>query len=234
MKRAFVQSQLPADLEGRAGIIDSLMDAHGAGIEAEKEKTTAALEKADNLNTKVKELEDKLTSGDSEAEEKLSKLQAELDSVKADLEKSKADLTAEKADHLKTKEGYATEKDDAAVDELVRTLLGTADENGEVMLEAAIPKVLKIYDRSIVECGKDGAISNADKVLEHIKGDWKDFFGKTETKGAAVGNAQSTTPGTKNPWLKDSKNLTEQTRIAKEDPQLAVQLAKAAGITLSL
>ena len=93
------------------------------------------------------------------------------------------------AAHKATKDGYAAEKDAADIDQKVSAALKAAGMN-----EKAIPKALKLYDRSMVKRDKEGAISNADKVVEHFKGEWGDFFSETKTIGADVG-----TPPINNP-----------------------------------
>jgi hypothetical protein len=50
------------------------------------------------------------------------------------------------------------------------------------MIPEAISKALKMYDRSIVEF-EDGKISNADKVLESFRTEWKDFYTKVGERG---------------------------------------------------
>lgn len=53
----------------------------------------------------------------------------------------------------------------------------------------------------------------------------------TGTGGAGVRatNAGSVGAGTKNPWAKDSFNLTEQVRLTRENPQVAAQMRAVAG-----
>ena len=97
--------------------------------------------------------------------------------------------------HKATRDGYAAEKDAADTDGKISALLKTAGMNA-----AAIPKALKLYDRKIVERGKDGEVSNSDKVLEFFKGEWSEFFGTTETKGADIGTPPPPS-GTSDPFL---------------------------------
>lgn len=50
--------------------------------------------------------------------------------------------------------------------------------------------------------------------------------------GGASGSGRSGMRGIKNPWKKETLNYTEQARIRREDPDLARQLAAAAGVEL--
>ena len=47
--------------------------------------------------------------------------------------------------------------------------------------------------------------------------------------GGSKGNGGKGKPGAKNPWAKDSFNLTEQGRLLRENPDLAKQYMQAAG-----
>ena len=132
----------------------------------------------------------------------------------------------EVAAHKATRDGYEAEKSAAEVAGLLTTMLADAGMNA-----AAIPKAIKLCDRTTIERDKDGTIKNADKVLDRFKDEWKDFFGEVQQKGADVGTSSNVSTQ-KNPWLKDHRNLAEQTRIYRENPALAVQMAAAAGITI--
>ena len=55
------------------------------------------------------------------------------------------------------------------------------------------------------------------------------FKGKGASIGTGSNPAQGTNvPAAKNPWSKDSRNLTEQARITREDPALAARMKAAA------
>ena len=159
-------------------------------------------------------------------------IKAELKAEKKAHSDTKKALDTEKAAHQKAVDGYTAEKEAATVDSLVSELLKTGSDKTGTMNAAAIPKALKQYDRSIVERDSDGKITNSDKVLEHFVSEWADFFGASEVKGADVGNPPNGNLPEKNPWLKENKSLSKQTQIYKENPQLAVKMAKEAGITL--
>jgi len=191
------------------------------------DKTLAAIAK--DINKAVGDehvpkewLSEKRREWDTEKQE----LEAKL-ANSADYDTLKQQLDEERAAHKATRDGYTAEKEAADIDGKVSEALKAAGMN-----EKAIPKALKLYDRKIVEKDKDGNIKNADKVIESFKTEWADFFGETQTKGAEVGNSSGQTGGQKNPWLKEHRNLAEQTRIYRENPTLAVSMAKQAGVIL--
>lgn len=94
-----------------------------------------------------------------------------------------------------------------------------------------IAAALKLADLSAVAVGDDGepdaaAVKAAiEKVLADVP----------ELKAAAGGSTTSTANpargagGIANPWARETLNLTEQGRIARENPTLAAQLRAAAG-----
>lgn len=75
-------------------------------------------------------------------------------------------------------------------------------------------------------------VKDADAYMKPYQERYAKYFGKVETKGAGVGNPPANNGGEKNPWLKENKDIDAQSRIYKEDPQRARQMAAAAGITL--
>lgn len=237
MTRAFLKSLFPKDMEGVDKIVDEIMDSHGTGIEAEKAKTRAVTEQATDLKGKITALEKAVIEAkdDSEAQKTLATVQAELDKVKSDLEKATTDhaaeLKAEKDAHTATKNDYATEKLNGDMDKAVSASLKAAGYS-----EAAIPLFLKAgYDRTQLKQESDGKFTDVDKFVEALKTDpvHSTFFGTTQTVGADVGNPpHGGGSGEKNPWLKEHLSLSEQTRIYRENPQKARDLAKAAGVTL--
>jgi hypothetical protein len=147
-----------------------------------------------DLSTAKSELEkaNKPKEGADEFEKKYNDEVAAHAATKESLEKA---VTDEKAAHETTKSGYAAEKDAANVDGLVMKLLETVGNDGFRMSAAAIPIALKQYDRSVVKRDKEGKVTNADDILKHFReGDFKEFFGKTETTGANVGNSSGSEP----------------------------------------
>ncbi len=99
--------------------------------------------------------------GDDGANDAVAALQKEFDAYKANVE-------AEKAEREKRS--------------LYRSLLEKAGIDSK-----RIASVLKVSDLTDVKV-KDGAIEDADKLVEAIKADWADFIPKITTEGANVAN----------------------------------------------
>ena len=86
--------------------------------------------------------------------------------------------------------------------------------------------------------GADG-LATFDEAIQHfvMASPYKDTLlkGSSGTGSGANPNPGSyNAPSGKNPWLKESWNVTRQMKICGEDPQLAKSLAAAAGIKLTL
>ena len=127
--------------------------------------------------------------------------------------------------HNTTKSTYAAEKDAVAVDSLVSELLSREHEGVGKMNPAAVSKAVKQYDRAMVERDKDGKIKNADKVLEHFKSEWSDFFMKIDGKGT-----DPATPPSGSAFA--GKNIQELMAEANKNPdKLSEILAQVDTIT---
>lgn len=88
-----------------------------------------------------------------------------------------------------------------------------------------------LFDKTKLIVGDDGKITGLDEQLTALKQN-KPFLFKPQTtpiggyKPAGGGNP------TKNPFAKDSFNLTEQGKLFRENPEQARALAAAAGLTI--
>ena len=164
MTRKFLQN-----LGIESGLIDSIMDAHGEGINREKEKAT----------TENKKLADQLIELQTELEKSKTQQDKNENSFKA-----KYETEQERYKEAKTElEKLQTEVKSTKIDNLVKTLLGTETETHGKMHPAAIDKALKLYDRSLVKLDNTGNIENSSELLAHFAKDWGDFFAKGQPQG---------------------------------------------------
>lgn len=79
---------------------------------------------------------------------------------------------------------------------------------------------------------KDGKPVGIDDIVKPLKESSPHLF-KAEP-GARYNPAGGETPPPKNPFAKDSFNLTEQGKLLKDDPTQAQALAAAAGVTINV
>lgn len=186
------------------------------------------VEKAKELLQKQQELEDAnlIKSGD------LGKIiEKQLSPVKGELDKERA-----RANQLQSQlEAFTLSTSLQAVGAKsgVRTTALTD-------LQARATRVFKVADGKIVAFDADGQIRpgkdgytplTLDEWVEELRSEASHLF-ESNSGGGASGNGSGgagSQHGRKNPWKKETWNLTEQSKIARTNPTLAAQLKKAAG-----
>ena len=123
------------------------------------------------------------------AKERYSKKLEEIEALKT--EKQTAEDSATTAEKWKTK--YQALKDDfeAYKGEQTKKETRSAKEKAyrELLKQAGVSEkrldaVLRVSDVDSVELDDKGAVKDADKLTESIKGEWSDFIETTTTKGA--------------------------------------------------
>lgn len=139
--------------------IDQIIDAHTETVNALKDERDGFKDAADRLE---------------KAEAELKELKAKpADSFKEKFEKEHADFEAFKADTAKA----AADREKKS---LYRKLLTDAGVDPKRM-----DAVMRVADLSDIVV-EDGAIKDADKVTENVKGEWSDFISTTSKKPAGV------------------------------------------------
>lgn len=98
--------------------------------------------------------------------------------------------------------------------------------------EAVDPSVVLDLLKSKATVNDSGAVSldgqSAEDAVKALLAT-KPFLAKAQGGTGSGAPANAGGSGVKNPWLKESYNLTEQIRIGNENPSLAAQLKAAAG-----
>lgn len=89
-----------------------------------------------------------------------------------------------------------------------------------------------LFDKSKLILGDDGKVTGLDEQLTALKKDKPFLFkdGKPKSKGYEPNGGGG--PLDKNPFAKETFNLTEQGKILRENPEQARALAAAAGVTI--
>lgn len=93
--------------------------------------------------------------------------------------------------------------------------------------------VLSLVDKSILKVQNDGSVIGLDEQINTLKKDKPFLFKSSTEKKTGYQPTNGDKPETKNPWKKETFNLTEQGKILKEDPVRAQELASAAGLNLN-
>lgn len=145
--------------------------------------------------------------------EKLSTVQAELDTLKAKgddgFEKKYNDLKDEFENFKKEQQAKA---DKAAVESAYRSMLREAG-----ISDKRISAVMRVADLSGVKLDKDGKLKDYDKLIDGVKSEWSDFIQTTETKGADTKTPPNNNGGTltKDDILKIKDAGERQQKIAE-------------------
>lgn len=158
---------------------------------------------------------------------------AERDKQLETLKNSKGDTEALKAQikQLQTENNQAKEKYE---DQMKNLKLTTAIQLaiGDSAQDVGI--VSGLFDRDKLILGEDGKVTGLDEQLKALK-ESKPFLFK-----AAPGNLPKYSPNggggnnLKNPFAKETFNMTEQGKLLRENPEQAKAFAAAAGVTLNV
>lgn len=89
-----------------------------------------------------------------------------------------------------------------------------------------------LFDKSKLILGDDGKVTGLDEQLTAMKKDKPFLFKDGKPKGKGYEPNGGGGPLDKNPFAKETFNLTEQGKILRENPEQARALAAAAGVTI--
>jgi chromosome segregation ATPase len=232
---------LTATLELEKKHVDAIMREHGKTIKTLQDEIAVFKAEKQTLESDKAALNGKLATFESDlkaAKDETAKLQSTIDEANADTWKTRAEtaekaLAVEKEAHEATKNDYATKEENAAKDSILAEAIKTAKTaDGEMLKPTQVGLALKILDKESVKWEKKGDtfnVKNLDEIIAELaKTEGLEFAKQHNVKvqpGAHGGGEGSG----KNPWLKESRNLAEQTRIYRENPVLTVQMAKRRG-----
>lgn len=91
--------------------------------------------------------------------------------------------------------------------------------------------VAGLFDKSKMILGDDGKITGLDEQVKVLQ-ESKSFLFKSSTTPEYNPNAGNKNNAAKNPFAKDTFNLTEQGKLLKENPAQAKVFAAEAGVTI--
>lgn len=162
-------------------------------------------EKFDNLNEEKKQYKTQV----DDLNRQLGELQGKLkdnESASQTIEELKKQIEAKEAELASTRKANA-----------VKLEVLKANPND-------VADILPHLKDDAITLSDDGTIAGLEEQLKALQ-ESKPYLFKQDnpdgTGGAKGGGAKDKNPPVKNPWAKDTFNLTEQGRILKEDPELA-------------
>lgn len=135
------------------------------------------------------------------------------------LEQQIADL---KAANKKAAAEYEQKIKDTKLDAAIKIVVGSTAQDVDI--------VAGLIDRTKLILGDDGKVTGLDEQVKALQTN-KAFLFKT----ASGGNPYKPNGGSdpvKNPFTKETFNLTEQGKLLRENPEQARALAAAAGVTI--
>jgi hypothetical protein len=168
--------------------------------------------------------------------------EAEIKRIREKLEGQHAKALEEKDERIQSLTGHVEQRE---IDQAISDALADAEiipqtrEAVKALLKGRGPKVVwEDGDPRGVFTGELGdEIDVKTYVAAWAKTDEaKPFLPASGNQGSGSGNGRGPGGGhgQSNPWKNDTRNLTEQSRIVKENPALAKQLAAAAGKRLDI
>lgn len=198
------------ELLKNAGIEDTKIDEIVSNINKEIPKYLIPKDKYNEVAETKKVLEQQIADRDTQLSELNKKVKGN-----EELEKTIKELQdANKA----TKEQYEAKLKDMTINSAIQSKL----------TDTKYPDLLITkFDKSKITVAEDGTVLGIDEQLATIKEQYKDLF-TPKIEGRDPYNKDKTPQGIKNPWSKEHFNLTEQGRIMKENPALAMQLKSSA------
>lgn len=196
------------------GLDDAALADKVAAAIATELKGYVAKTKFDEVSESKKSLESQIADRDKQLEA-LKKSAGDTEGLKKQIEDLQTENKKVKTEH------EATMKDMQFTNAIK---LAIADKAQDVDLVAGL------FDKSKLILGTDGKITGLDEQVKALQKE-KAFLFKGNPN-PQYKPASGVGPITKNPFAKDSFNLTEQGKILKENPAQAKVLASEAGITI--
>lgn len=145
----------------------------------------------------------------------------ELEKSAGDNEDLKKQITALQESNKQAKADFEKQVKEIRLDSAIKSAITNAHDSG---------LVANLIDRSKLIMGEDGTLTGMKEQLEVLQKE-KAFLFKSANGGSGYNPAGGNTPQ-KNPFAKETFNLTEQGKMFKENPEQARAMASAAGITI--
>ena len=188
-------------------------------------------EEKKTLKTTVAERDKQLetlknSKGDTEGADGHTTHDCRLKNSKGDTEALKAQIKQLQTENNQAKEKYEDQMKNLKLTTAIQLAIGDSAQDVGI--------VSGLFDRDKLILGEDGKVTGLDEQLKALK-ESKPFLFK-----AAPGNLPKYSPNggggnnLKNPFAKETFNMTEQGKLLRENPEQAKAFAAAAGVTLNV
>jgi hypothetical protein len=202
-------------------------------------RNSELLERYAALEAANKELNEKLESGLPDKEKQI--YQTEIEKHKTNIVNITNEYSKAKTDYEEQINVLKKEKTDYIIGEEFSKLVNANPAIFSFMKDGLHKRFFADYPKSGFEPfeygGKNEFVNKDGKKMADLLNDFlsteegKHYLQDTSTGGGAQGSFSSKGFTGKNPWAKESINLTEQARILNENPNLAVTLKAQAGVS---
>lgn len=204
--------------------IDELVEKLGVGEERKAEAVKdvkAFLDGAYIPKSRFNEVNEEKNTLKAQVTERDKQLEV-LKKAGGDAESLKTKITELQEANKKALKDYEENLKKVRMDAAIKIAIGDKAQDADI--------VSGLIDRSKLIVGDDGKITGLSEQLSALQKD-KAFLFKTEG-GAGGYIPHGGKPPVKNPFSKDSFNLTEQGKMFRENPEQARAMAAAAGVNL--
>lgn len=204
-----------AELLTKIGIVKENMEAAEKEFKAFLDGSYVPKARFNEVNEEKKTLQATVSDRDKQLEE---------------LKKTSGDTAAlnKKIEQLQADNKKAKEESEAKIKEMQLTNAIKLAIVGKVHDEDIVSG---LFDRSKLILSEDGKVTGLDEQLKTIEKNKPFLFKENKGGGGYTPNAGKGTPA-KNPFAKDSFNLTEQGKLLISNPEEAKRLAAEAGVTI--
>lgn len=184
-------------------LIDQIMAEHGKTVQKYKDEAETKEQEAKTLKAQLKTANDKI---------------AEFKDLEPDKIRQEAEEWKQKA--KQAEEAAKNEIDSMKKATAVRLAVGDTAYDADL--------VAGLINMDLVQLTEGGKVTGVEEQIKALQKSKSFLFKTGETKTEYT--PQTGKIAAKNPWAKDTFNLTEQGKIFKENPAMAKSLMAAAGI----
>ena len=149
-----------------------------------------------------------------------------LKNSKGDTEALKAKIKQLQTENSQEKEKFDTQMKDLRLTTAIQLAIGDSAQDVGI--------VSGLFDRKKLILGEDGKVTGLDEQLKALK-ESKPFLFKADNNKPPQYKPNGGGGGDiKNPFAKETFNMTEQGKLLRDNPEQAKALAAAAGVTLNI
>lgn len=192
-----------------------------------KTKATKNLQELLKNNYVEKAKHDELTTAKTNLETQIKQRDKQLETLKksaGNKEEFEQKIKELQTENKTAKLKYEQDLKNLKIDSAVKLKLTNTAQDVDI--------VASLIDKTKLIVGDDGSVTGLDEQINPLKQSKPFLFKEIKSKGGNYDPAGGAGGNTVNPFKKETLNMTEQSRLFRENPQQAIALAKEAGIEI--